>query len=93
MKPRFGIPQGNPRPRPDGGHRVRLAAIPWAQKRWGLAPHADKSLFPQAAIIPLLDKHHSSRRSPATTSTWWKLIPPLVLSEEDVKWFLTALRT
>jgi len=64
------IPQGNPRPRPDGGHRVRLAAIPWAQNRWGLAHTLDKSLFPQAAIIPLLTNTTSSRRSPATTSTW-----------------------
>ena len=50
----------------------------------------DKSLFPQAAIIPLLDKHHIITQVAGHHIDVLKLLPPLVLSAEDVKWFLTA---
>jgi ornithine--oxo-acid transaminase len=57
---------------------------------WSLAHTLDKSLFPQAAIIPLLDKHHIITQVAGHHIDVIKLIPPLVLSEEDVKWFLSA---
>jgi ornithine--oxo-acid transaminase len=57
---------------------------------WALMHKMDKSLFPQAALIPLLDKHHILTQVAGHHIDVIKLIPPLVLSEEDVKWFLTA---
>jgi ornithine--oxo-acid transaminase len=57
---------------------------------WALMHKMDKSLFPQAAIIPLMDKHHIITQVAGHHIDVIKLIPPLVLSEEDVKWFLTA---
>ncbi len=57
---------------------------------WTLMHKMDKSLFPQAAIIPLMDKHHIITQVAGHHIDVIKLIPPLVISEDDVKWFLTA---
>ena len=57
---------------------------------WALIHGMDKSLFPQAALIPLLDKHHILAQVAGHHIDVIKLIPPLVISEEDVKWFLTG---
>jgi ornithine--oxo-acid transaminase len=57
---------------------------------WALMHKMDKSLFPQAALIPLLDKHHILTQVAGHQIDVIKLIPPLVINEEDVKWFLTA---
>jgi len=57
---------------------------------WTLMHQMDKSLFPQAAIIPLLDKHHIITQVAGHHIDVIKLLPPLVLSEDDVRWFLTA---
>jgi ornithine--oxo-acid transaminase len=57
---------------------------------WTLMHQMEKSLFPQAAIIPLLDKHHIITQVAGHHIDVVKLLPPLVLSEEDVRWFLTA---
>jgi ornithine--oxo-acid transaminase len=57
---------------------------------WTLMHQMDKSLFPQAAIIPLLDKHHIITQVAGHHIDVIKLLPPLVLSDADVRWFLTA---
>jgi ornithine--oxo-acid transaminase len=57
---------------------------------WTLMHKLDKSLFPQAALIPLLDKHHILTQVAGHHIDVIKLIPPLVINETDVKWFLTA---
>jgi ornithine--oxo-acid transaminase len=58
---------------------------------WTIIHKLDKSLFPQAAIIPLLDKHHIITQVAGHHIDVLKLLPPLVISDEDVEWFLTAL--
>jgi ornithine--oxo-acid transaminase len=57
---------------------------------WALMHKLDKSLFPQAAIIPLLDKHHIITQVAGHHIDVVKLLPPLVISSEDAEWFLTA---
>jgi ornithine--oxo-acid transaminase len=57
---------------------------------WTLMHKMDKSLFPQAALIPLLDKHHILTQVAGHHIDVIKLIPPLVIDETDVQWFLTA---
>ncbi len=57
---------------------------------WALMHQLDKSLFPQAAIMPLLDKHHIITQVAGHAIDVVKLLPPLVISDDDVKWFLTA---
>jgi ornithine--oxo-acid transaminase len=57
---------------------------------WALMHKMDKSLFPQAAIIPLMANHHILTQVAGHHIDVIKLIPPLVISEEDVNWFLRA---
>jgi ornithine--oxo-acid transaminase len=57
---------------------------------WTIMHKLDKSLFPQAAIIPLLDKHHIITQVAGHNIDVVKLLPPLVISDDDVKWCLTA---
>ena len=55
---------------------------------WSLIHKLDKSLFPQVAIMPLLDKHHIITQVAGHNVDVVKLLPPLVINEEDVQWFL-----
>jgi ornithine--oxo-acid transaminase len=57
---------------------------------WALMHKMDKSLFPQAAIIPLLDRHHIITQVAGHNVDVIKLLPPLIISEEDAAWFLNA---
>jgi len=57
---------------------------------WTMCHTMDKSLFPQAAIIPLMEKHHIITQVAGHGVDVIKLLPPLVISEADVQWFLTA---
>jgi len=57
---------------------------------WVLMHKLDKSLFPQAAIIPLLDKHHILTQVAGHHIDVIKLLPPLVISADDAEWFLSA---
>src|SRR5580704_5201956 len=57
---------------------------------WKLMHTLDKSLFPQAAIIPLMEKHHIITQVAGHNIDVIKLLPPLVISQEDMNWFLKA---
>jgi ornithine--oxo-acid transaminase len=57
---------------------------------WTLMHTLDKSLFPQAAIIPLIEKHHIITQVAGHNIDVIKLLPPLVISDEDICWFLGA---
>jgi ornithine--oxo-acid transaminase len=57
---------------------------------WTLMHQLDKSLFPQAAIIPLLDKHHIITQVAGHHIDVIKLLPPLILTDDDARWFLSA---
>jgi ornithine--oxo-acid transaminase len=57
---------------------------------WTLMHQLDKSLFPQAAIIPLLDEHHIITQVAGHHIDVIKLLPPLILTDDDARWFLSA---
>jgi ornithine--oxo-acid transaminase len=57
---------------------------------WSTCHALDKSLFPQAAVIPLLDKHHIITQVAGHGVDVVKLLPPLIITPADAKWFLTA---
>jgi len=57
---------------------------------WTTCHALDKSLFPQAAVIPLMDKHHIITQVAGHGVDVVKLLPPLIINEADVKQFLTA---
>jgi len=57
---------------------------------WTMCHTMDKSLFPQAAIIPLMDKHRIITQVAGHAIDVIKLLPPLVINDADAQWFLTA---
>jgi ornithine--oxo-acid transaminase len=57
---------------------------------WTTCHTLDASLFPQAAVIPLMDKHHIITQVAGHGVDVVKLLPPLVLSVADAEWFLAA---
>jgi len=57
---------------------------------WTTIHMLDKSLFPQAAIIPLLDKHHIITQVAGHHIDVIKLLPALITTEDDVQWCLRA---
>lgn len=57
---------------------------------WTMMHALDKSLFPQAAVIPLLDKHHIITQVAGHNVDVVKLLPSMVMTDEDIQYFLTA---
>lgn len=57
---------------------------------WTAIHKMEKSLFTQAAIIPLLQDHKILTQVAGPEMDVIKLIPPLVIDDADVDWFLTA---
>jgi len=57
---------------------------------WALMHKMDKSLFPQAAIIPLMNEHHIITQVAGHHIDVVKMLPPLVIKDEDAQWFLSA---
>lgn len=55
---------------------------------WKLVEKMDRNLFPQAVVIPLLDDHGILTQVAGHNKPVIKLIPPLVIDESDVHWFL-----
>jgi ornithine--oxo-acid transaminase len=57
---------------------------------WATCHAMDKSLFPQAAIIPLMDKHHIITQVAGHAVDVIKLLPALIITQADAEWFLRA---
>lgn len=59
---------------------------------WALIHKADAGLFPQALIMPLLDRHHILTQVAGHNMDTIKFLPTLTISDSDVSWFLDAMR-
>ena len=57
---------------------------------WSLIHKMDANLFPQAVVLPLMDDHRIITQVAGHNIDVIKLIPPLVINDDDVKWFLTG---
>ena len=60
---------------------------------WSLAHKMNKSLFPQAIIIPLMQDHGILTQVAGHNIDVIKLIPPLIIDQSDVKHFVHSFRT
>lgn len=60
---------------------------------WALAHKLDKSLFPQAVTIPLLQDHGIITQVAGHNIDVIKLIPPLIIDEGDVNYFISSFRS
>ncbi|MFM2083109.1 MAG: hypothetical protein RL380_1800 [Verrucomicrobiota bacterium] len=57
---------------------------------WTTCHALDKSLFPQAAVIPLMEKHRIITQVAGHGVDVVKLLPPLVITETDADYFLKS---
>ncbi|MCB9832171.1 MAG: aspartate aminotransferase family protein [Planctomycetes bacterium] len=55
---------------------------------WSLIHKMDQNLFPQAVVIPLMDDHRILSQVAGHAIDVVKILPPLVVDESDVAWFL-----
>ncbi|RMF96397.1 MAG: aspartate aminotransferase family protein [Gammaproteobacteria bacterium] len=60
---------------------------------WSLVHRMDKSLFPQAVIIPLLDDHGIITQVAGHHMDVVKLLPPLILDDAQADGFLAAFES
>jgi len=57
---------------------------------WALLHKLDQSLFPQLLIIPLMRDYRILTQTSGQDQDIIKLLPPLVLSDEDINYFLES---
>ena len=57
---------------------------------WHMVHRMDRSLFPQAVVMPLMDDHHIITQVAGHHMDVIKLLPPLNLSQADADTFLSA---
>ncbi len=60
---------------------------------WALAHKLNKSLFPQAVTIPLLQDHGVLTQVAGHNIDVIKLIPPLMIDKTDVDYFISSFKT
>src|ERR1700729_252487 len=60
---------------------------------WNVLETANKGLFCQLITVPLFKDHKILTQAPGPGSHTVKLLPPLVISEDDCKWIETAFDT
>jgi ornithine--oxo-acid transaminase len=57
---------------------------------WDMIHKLDTNLFPQAITIPLLQDHHILTQVAGHNIDTIKLLPPLIIDDEDIRWFLSG---
>ncbi|MEY2715364.1 MAG: hypothetical protein RIT24_1707, partial [Planctomycetota bacterium] len=57
---------------------------------WAATHAMDKNLFAQAVVVPLMEDHRILCQVAGHNQDVVKLIPPLVIDDSDVDWFLRA---
>ena len=84
----------------DAVHEVRGLGLMWAMefaepesgsRSWRMLEHMQPGLFAQLVVVPLFTKHHVLSQVAGYELPVLKGLPPLVLSEQDIDDFVTAL--
>jgi ornithine--oxo-acid transaminase len=58
---------------------------------WRVLERMQPGLFAQLVVVPLFTRHRILSQVAGYNMAVLKAIPPLVVTEEDVDWFVTAL--
>jgi ornithine--oxo-acid transaminase len=64
---------------------------PRGSRSWRMLERVQPGLFAQLVVAPLFGEHRILTQVAAHDSNVIKILPPLVLSDEDVDWFVDAL--
>ena len=62
-------------------------------RSWRMLERVQPGLFAQLVVVPLFSEHKILTQVAGHDSNVIKILPPLVLSEDDVDWFVNALGT
>jgi len=70
---------------------IEFEEPPGGSRSWRLLERVQTGLFAQLVVGPLFSEHRILTQVAGHDSNVIKILPPLVLSEEDVDWFVSAL--
>jgi len=58
---------------------------------WDAVHAVHESLFPQLVVMPMLSRHHIITQVTGSHDPIIRLMPPFVISDDDIRWFVDAL--
>jgi ornithine--oxo-acid transaminase len=70
---------------------IEFEEPPGGSRSWRLLERVQTGLFAQLVVAPLFSEHRILTQVAGHDSNVIKILPPLVLSEQDVDWFVGAL--
>jgi ornithine--oxo-acid transaminase len=70
---------------------IEFQEPPAGSRSWRLLERMQPGLFAQLVVVPLFSEHKILTQVAGHDSNVIKILPPLVLSEADVEWFVEAL--
>lgn len=58
---------------------------------WDAVHAMHEGIYPQMMVMPLLDRHHILTQVTGRADPIIRLMPPFVISDDDIRWFVDAL--
>jgi ornithine--oxo-acid transaminase len=72
---------------------IEFEEPPGGSRSWRMLERVQRGLFAQLVVVPLFGEHRILTQVAGHDSNVIKILPPLVLSEHDVDWFVGALQS
>ena len=58
---------------------------------WDAVHAVHRGLYPQLVVMPMLERHHVITQVTGRADPIIRLMPPFVISDDDIRWFVDAL--